>query len=88
MGDFSSQIFSLPPPFNMVVLIVMFVMGANVISSIAKEMRKYLAHRETAELVRDLAGHGMTAAEIERILKTQPVAAAAAKKGCHGQVPL
>jgi len=60
------------------------VMLAKIISSIAKEVRKYMAHRETAELVRDLAGHGMTADEIERILQTQPTSSAA-REACRRQ---
>lgn len=68
MNEIINQVFDLPPPFNMVVVIVAIVMGTGVITSVASEIRKYASHRESMEAIRDLAERGMNAAEIERIL--------------------
>ena len=62
----------MPPPFNMVVVIVAVVMGTNVITSIAKEIRRYASHRESIEVIRELAERGMSAEEIERVLHAAP----------------
>jgi len=72
MSEIIRQILSMPPPFNMVVVIVTVVMGTKVITSIASEIRKYASHRESAEVIRDLAERGMGAEEIERILNAGP----------------
>ena len=62
----------MPPPFNMVVVIVVVVMGTGVITSIASEIRKYASHRESIEVIRELAERGMSAEEIERVLHAAP----------------
>jgi hypothetical protein len=72
MNEIIHQVFSMPPPFNMVVVIVAVVMGTGVITSVAGEIRKYASHRESMEVIRDLAERGMSAAEIERILNAGP----------------
>ena len=72
MSEIITQILSMPPPFNMVVVIVSVVMCAKVVTSIASEIRKYASHRESAEVIRDLAERGMSAEQIERILNAGP----------------
>lgn len=72
MSVIIDQIFSMPPPFNMVTVIVIVVMGTGVITSVASEIRKYFSHRETIEVIRELAERGMSADEIERILNSGP----------------
>ena len=72
MSEIIDQIFSMPPPFNMVTVIVIVVMGTGVITSLASEVRKYVSHRETIEVIRELAERGMNADEIERILNAGP----------------
>lgn len=72
MSEIITQVFSLPTPFNMVVVIVAIVMGTGAITSVASEIRKYASHRESMEAIRDLAERGMSAAEIERILNAGP----------------
>ena len=56
----------------MVVLIILIVMGANTIMSVAAEIRKYVSHRESMDVVRDLAERGMSADEIERVMTAKP----------------
>jgi cell division protein FtsL len=55
----------------MVVLIVLIACAAGVITGVAKEVRKYLCHREEVELKRDLLASGMNAAEIEQVVRAR-----------------
>ena len=71
MSDVIQNIFSLPTPFNMVVVIVALAMVSGVITSIAKQIRKYFCLREELEFKREMVDRGMTAEEIERIVKAR-----------------
>ena len=55
----------------MIVMIVFIACTAGVITAIAKEVRKYMCHREEAELKRDLLASGMSAAEIEQVIRAK-----------------
>jgi hypothetical protein len=59
---------NIPAPFNMVVLIVLIGCTAGVISSIAKQVRKYVCHRQEVDLKRDLVERGLSIEEIERVI--------------------
>ena len=71
MSSILESITSIPAPFNMVVLIVLIACAAGVITGVAKEVRKYLCHREEVELKRDLLASGMNAAEIEQVVRAR-----------------
>lgn len=71
MSDLIQHIFLLPVPFNMVVVIVAIVMLTGVVTSIAKQIRKYVCLRQELEFKRELVDRGMTADEIEQIVKAQ-----------------
>jgi hypothetical protein len=47
------------------------------IAGIAKEIRKYLCHREEVDLKRDLLANGMSAADIERVVRAKSASRAA-----------
>jgi hypothetical protein len=64
------SIIRLPTPFNMVVLIVLIGSIAGVVTALMKETRKFMCHRQEIELKRDLADRGMTADEIERVVRS------------------
>ncbi|MEM8667957.1 MAG: hypothetical protein AAGG48_10600 [Planctomycetota bacterium] len=68
MSSIVSQILSLPTPFDMAVMVVLILASAGVLITAVTEIRKYFTHRELMELKRELAGHGMSAEEIERIV--------------------
>lgn len=53
---------------NWIVTIVFVCVMASVISSIAKQVRKYGCHRNETELKRDLVERGLSVDEIERIV--------------------
>ena len=61
MSTFFNSVMSLPVPFNMVVLIVMIVVGASVISAVAKEIRRYFCHQSELEFKRELIDQGIGA---------------------------
>lgn len=71
MSDLIQHIFLLPVPFNMVVVIVAIVMLTGVVTSIAKQIRKYVCLRQELEFKRELVDRGMTADEIEQIVKAR-----------------
>jgi len=72
MTEIMTQILSMPPPFNLVAVIVIVSVGVGGITSIAREIRKYASHRESMEVIADLAERGMSADEIERVLNSGP----------------
>jgi hypothetical protein len=53
---------------NWIVAIVLICVVASVITSIAKQIRKYACHRNEVELKRDLVERGLSVEEIERIV--------------------
>jgi hypothetical protein len=53
---------------NWIVLIVLICVGASLLTSIAKQIRKYGCHRQEIELKRDLVERGLSVDEIERIV--------------------
>jgi len=53
---------------NWIVLVVLIGVGAGVLTSIAKELRKYGCHRQEVELKRELVERGLAVDEIERIV--------------------
>ena len=56
---------------NWIVLIVLICVGSGVITSIAKQIRKYGCHRQEVELKRDLVERGLSVDEVERIVAVQ-----------------
>jgi hypothetical protein len=53
---------------NWIVAIVVVTVGAGVVTSIAKQVRKYGCYRQDVELKRDLVERGLAVDEIERIV--------------------
>ena len=63
MGDALRTLFG-----NWIVAIVLICVVASVITSIAKQIRKYACHRNEVVLKRDLVERGLSVDEIERIV--------------------
>ena len=72
MSSFFDSIAALPTPFNMVVFIVLIGSVAGVIGAIAKEVRKFLCHRDEMELKREMLDRGMESEEIDRVMRAKP----------------
>ncbi len=73
-------ILSIQTPFNMVVLIVLFGCVAGVLTGIATQIRKYGCHRQDIDFKRELVDRGLSADEIERIIKVRAVEPAASSE--------
>lgn len=71
MSSVVQQILTLPVPFNMVVIIVAIVFVSGIITSALKQVRKYACLRQELEFKREMVDRGMTADEIERIVKVR-----------------
>lgn len=67
MNSFFDLIRGIPTPFNMVVLIVLFSVLAGVLTTIIKQVRKYLALRYELDFKRELLDRGLSIEEIERL---------------------
>jgi len=71
MLDIFHTIVSIEPPFNMVVLLVLIGSVAGVLTGIATQFRKYGCHRQDIDFKRELVDRGLSAEEIERIIKVR-----------------
>ena len=60
---------------NWIVTIILICVGASVLTSIAKQLRKYGCHRNEVELKRELVERGLAVEEIERIIAAKGNAA-------------
>jgi hypothetical protein len=69
MSNLFDSILGMPVPFNMIVLIVLIASVAGVITSVAKEIRRYLCHREEMELKREMLDRGMEGHQIEQVMR-------------------
>lgn len=68
MNGALESILRIPPPFNMVVLIVLICTMAGVVTSIAKEIRKFACHRQEVAFKQELVDRGLATDEIERLI--------------------
>jgi hypothetical protein len=71
MGSALQSIVDIPPPFNMIVLIVLIVTAGSALTAAVAQVRKYFSHRQELEFKRELLDRGMTAEEIERVVRAQ-----------------
>lgn len=60
---------NVPPPFNMVVYIVLVVSVCSVVSSIFKQIRKFACYRQELDFKRELIDRGMPVDEIEQVIR-------------------
>lgn len=69
MSSFVDLMQNVPPPFNMVVYIMLIICGSSVISSIFKQVRKYACHRQELDFKRELLDRGMSIEEVDQIVR-------------------
>ena len=72
MLEIVQKITDIPPPFNMIVLIVLICASAGIVTSIAKEIRKYACHRQELDFKRELLDQGLSSNEIEHVVSAKP----------------
>ena len=68
MTQLIDKILSIPVPFNMIVIIVAISFGTAIITSIAKQIRKYACLRHELDFKRDMIDRGMSVAEVEQLM--------------------
>jgi hypothetical protein len=71
MSEFLHSITNIQVPFNMIVLVVLIGSTAGVIGTIAKQLRRYACHRQELEFKREMLERGMSAGEIEQVIRAQ-----------------
>jgi len=59
---------------NWIVAVVFVCVGASLLGSIAKQIRKYGCYRQEAALKRDLVERGLSVDEIERVFSAKSAA--------------
>lgn len=72
MDEFFQSILRLDSPFDMVVLIVLIASVVGLLSTIAVQIRRYGCNRQDIDFKRELVERGLSAEEIERIVKAKP----------------
>ena len=60
---------AVPIPFNMIIVCTIFLAGGSALVGIAMQIRKIATHRMDLELKRRMIDEGMTAEDIERVLR-------------------
>jgi len=73
MSQLFELIQGLQTPFNMVAIICLFFAVSSVIAAIAGQIRKYVCHRQELEFKREMLDRGMSAEEINTIIKAGPM---------------
>jgi hypothetical protein len=71
MREMFYSITNMQSPFNMIVLVVLFGSIATTIATIAKQLRRYASQRQELEFKRELLERGMSAAEIEQVIRAR-----------------
>ncbi len=71
MSSFVNLMQNVPPPFNMVVYIMLIICASSVITSIFKQVRKYACHRQELDFKRELLDRGLPIHEIEQIVRAR-----------------
>jgi hypothetical protein len=72
MTDFFHQIVSIGFPFNAIVLMALIGCGAGVLGTIATQLRRFACHRQDINFKRELVDRGLSAEEIDLIVRSQP----------------
>ncbi|TWU00627.1 hypothetical protein Pla108_15790 [Botrimarina colliarenosi] len=67
MSAFFDLVREMPPPFNMIVLVVAIGSAAGVVKALVKQLRVYADNDADRRLKRDLVDSGLTVPEVERI---------------------
>ncbi|MCA9259766.1 MAG: hypothetical protein KDA61_11225 [Planctomycetales bacterium] len=66
-----SQLLYLPPPFNMIVLIIAIVSGAQAVAAVAREVRRAVERRAELDFQSELLDRGMSIEEIQRLVDSR-----------------
>jgi hypothetical protein len=67
--DLIDKVLAIPVPFNMIIVIMAIIFGTGIITSVAKQVRKYFCLREELQFKREMIDRGMSPQEIEKLIK-------------------
>lgn len=62
---------NVPPPFNMVVYVILILSIYGVMTSVFKQIRKFACHRQELDFKREMIDRGMHAEEIEQVIRAR-----------------
>jgi hypothetical protein len=71
MSDLIQNVFSLPTPFNMVVIIAAIGAVSGLIVTVATQIQKYASLRHELDFKREMIDRGMSVEEIERLVRAK-----------------
>lgn len=71
MSSFVELMRNVPPPFNMVVYIILIISVGSVLQSLMKQIRKYASHRQELDFKRELLDRGMGVDEVEQVVRAR-----------------
>jgi hypothetical protein len=74
MSDLFDPILRLGAPFSMVVFLMLIGGAVAIISTLAKQIRKFACHHAEVNLKRDLVERGLSVEEIERVIAAKSAA--------------
>lgn len=63
------SITSISAPFNMIVLVVFALVVGGIFTTLFQQLRKFASHRAELNFKRDLLDRGLTADEVEQIVR-------------------
>ncbi|TWT72688.1 hypothetical protein Pla123a_39860 [Posidoniimonas polymericola] len=69
MYEVVKQVLEIQEPFNMIIVVVFIGVLGGMVGAVVKELRKYATHRLDLEAKREMLDRGMSAEEIERVLR-------------------
>jgi hypothetical protein len=69
MFQIIDKVLAIPVPFNMIIVIMAIIFSTGIITSIAKQVRKYACLRHELEFKREMIDRGMTPDEVEKLVK-------------------
>jgi len=88
INDALQSITSIPAPFNMIVLVVFLMVVGGIFTTFFQQLRKFASHRLELNFKRDLLDRGLTADEVEQIVRAHGSAVespATVNIGCTGR---
>jgi hypothetical protein len=71
MTDIFERIIEMRTPYNWLTLVVLIITVGSIVKGIAKYVRQYACHRNELEFKREMLERGMSAGEIEQVVKAR-----------------
>ena len=71
MSELIELINDLGRPYSLVAFFVLIGVVSSVITSVVKQIRKYFCHRQELEFKREMVDRGMSAEEIESVVRAR-----------------